>query len=756
MSHNLELLAPAGTVEVFEAAVTSGADAVYIGAPMANARALAKHFSFEEIAAMVDFAHRNEVKVYVAMNSLVTNEELASVIQSLSIFEGIGVDAVILQDLGIFALARKYFPKLRLHASTLLGAHNSLAVRQMAEMGFSRIVLAREMSIPEIMTAGRATRAELEVFVHGAMCFSYSGLCLASSFLGGKSGLRGRCVQPCRRKYSWRGKHRGSDSGYFFSMNDLNGVTLLGEIEQAGVNSLKIEGRMRSLQYITNVVKAYRTVIDNGSSVESIATAQDYLKHAMSRNTSTGFFALPDQTDIITPHHSGNIGIFMGRIEQRYGNKARVNLHEALSVGDRLRIHHEGSGERNAFTVKELWLEKRSVGTAAKRSSILIEVPETAKPADSFYKVDTAGSRSAASQAPQCDAKRFKKTIASLQASKRIVKIIEEHAPLWQTVQKYSSPNRGSHGTAPARLPVKGRFTTPPLRQREDRNLVKPALPLWLKVDGFRKVRTLPQNHPFSRIVVLLTHESFAQFRKGGVGGLNKKMVIWALPPIIFEENLPFYGDAISQLVARGFNDWQIGHFSQIGLFGQRMSDLDQRSVDGRGGRQKKKARAPGRLQRQIIHGGYTLNVLNSITLAELSQRGVKSIQIVIEADRQIVASIGQHKGAETGVTVYGFPSLLTARASLEVYKNTAALVSPKGESFILKNSEGVTQVVPQEPFSLLGYLAELHELGIDYGVVDLTNSPEKREQIGEILGRIAGKHKHRKLSSFNYNGKLL
>ncbi|MDH4321141.1 MAG: U32 family peptidase, partial [Desulfobulbaceae bacterium] len=259
----MELLAPAGSIEAFEAAVAAGADAVYIGAPTLNARALAKHFGMAEIAAMVDHAHQHEVKVYVAMNSLMKEEEIPAATHALAAFEHLGVDAVIMQDLGLYHLARRHFPKLRLHASTLLAGHNSAAVRQFVKMGFQRVVLARELAIPEIAAIHRQNQVELEVFIHGALCFSYSGLCLFSSFQGGKSGLRGRCVQPCRRRYTWSGKGKGgAPSGYLFSMNDLCGIDLIPQLREAGVTSLKIEGRMRSARYVEAVTAAYRMALD--------------------------------------------------------------------------------------------------------------------------------------------------------------------------------------------------------------------------------------------------------------------------------------------------------------------------------------------------------------------------------------------------------------------------------------------------------------------------------------------------------------
>ena len=200
---DMELLAPAGTLAAFAAALEAGADAVYVGAPGLNARALARDFTFAEIAAMTRHAHEQGRRLYVAMNSLVKEGELRLALENLEALARIGPDALIIQDLGLLHLARRFFPELRLHASTLMTATSSLAASRFASLGFRRVVLARELSLAEIRTIGERSGVELEIFIHGAMCFSYSGLCRFSSLHGGKSSLRGQCVQPCRRRYDW-------------------------------------------------------------------------------------------------------------------------------------------------------------------------------------------------------------------------------------------------------------------------------------------------------------------------------------------------------------------------------------------------------------------------------------------------------------------------------------------------------------------------------------------------------------------------
>ena len=423
----LELLAPAGSINVFEKAVEAGADAVYIGAPALNARALSKDFSMAEIAAMIQFAHDKGSKLYLAANSLLKENEIPQAIETLAMLEALQADALIVQDLGVYHLCKEYFPHLRLHASTLFGAHNSLAVRKFADMGFERVVLARELTIKEIGGIAEKSQVELEVFIHGALCFSYSGLCLFSSYLGGKSGLRGRCVQPCRRRYQW--KQQGEKPGYYFSMNDLSGIELVHELKKAGVSSLKIEGRLRSAHYVSSVVKAYRMVIDADAGDRNIlAQAEELLSQAMGRKTSQGYFSTVESKELISPYHSGNIGMYLGRAGKGTGKgKVSLDLKEPLQVGDRLRLHQEETGERVAFTLRNLTKDGRKVSHAAPGDSLIVEVPAVVKTGDSLFKVDSRTAREAEKAQSSIDPKRFNQGVKKLeQKTKQKVSAIQQ------------------------------------------------------------------------------------------------------------------------------------------------------------------------------------------------------------------------------------------------------------------------------------------------------------------------------------------
>jgi len=711
----LELLAPAGTLNVFEKAIEAGADAVYIGAPYLNARALAKDFSMDEIAAMLDHAHKNKVKVYLAANSLIKETEIRHAVNTLALLAALQPDGLIIQDLGLYRLCKRFFPELRLHASTLFGAHNSLAVRQFAELGFKRVVLARELSIKEIGRISKKTEVELEVFVHGALCFSYSGLCLFSSYLGGKSGLRGRCVQPCRRRYDWAGGH--PKGGYFFSMNDLSAIDLLPQLQKAGVTSLKIEGRLRNAQYVASVVKAYRTILDApAGDQDSMGRAQEFLHEAMSRKTSHGFFRSAKDQQVISPQHSGNIGIHLGRVSRVTKNsRAVLSIREPIQQGDRLRLHQEATGERVAFTLRGLEKTGSKTNKAIQGEKVSIKVPAEVRKGDSLYKVDSRAGRMAEREQPSIFPKKFHKKIALL---------LQKNKGKIEGIIRKLGHVQGSSRKKFTRLAR--------VKKSRGRRMRIPLLTI--KIDD---LQLLKSRWPFvpEMLLVELSHKTFNSFPKTrkNVKGYQRKLV-WTLPPVINEDEIDFFSKAIDTLISNGFKTWEISHIGQL-LFFKEKEDI------------------------RLI-GNYTLNVLNSQALLTLHSLGVEKAQAAIEIDRSsladICSSMQSHKSDfDLGLTVYGTPPLFTARPVASHFKYDKFLQSPKKEVFTLRKEWGGTIAIAKDPFSLLSKLPELKEMGLDYAVIDLCHRKIAGKEIEEIGRLLAGRRGRKRLSSFNYNGKL-
>lgn len=339
----MELLAPVGSREAFQAAVQNGADAVYFGGKVFNARQHAENFSLADMKEKVRYAHLHGVRVYVTVNTLITNEELPELIKYLYDLYENQVDAVIIQDLGVAYLVRRLLPHMVIHASTQMTIHNSVGIRFLEERGFARVVLAREVSLQNIALLKKRTQLDLEVFVHGALCVSYSGLCLMSSMIGGRSGNRGRCAQPCRLTYTLvdeAGKEIKAAGPHLLSPRDLKMIEQLPLLVQARIASLKIEGRMKRPEYVATVIRNYRKALDDYyKSPETFRVgeaSQKELEQIFNRDFTTGYYLEKPGMQLMSYQRSNNRGIKLGRVVNfnPKTNRVTIRLEEPLAVGD--------------------------------------------------------------------------------------------------------------------------------------------------------------------------------------------------------------------------------------------------------------------------------------------------------------------------------------------------------------------------------------------------------------------------------------
>ena len=770
---DLELLAPAGTVPAFEAALAEGADAIYLGAPAFNARALARDFSFAEIGAMIQAAHGQGKKVYLAMNSLVKEEELRQAVETLYCIAQMDADALIVQDLGLLHLGRRFVPQLPMHASTLMAAHNSLAVEYLAGLGCRRIVLARELSLVEISRISECAArlgVELELFVHGAMCFSYSGLCRFSSLHGGKSSLRGQCVQPCRRRYQWLnsgkpGKSPGAahDGGYLFSMNDLSGINKLDGLAAAGVRSLKIEGRLKSVAYVRNTVRAYRLALDARSEQNQklrtamLAEAQSCLDAAMGRRGSSGFFAdgAAASAGLISPEQSGNTGTLAGVLRRvdtvRHQNKTvavqlSVQLRAAVRSGDRLRLHDERSDSRFSFTLRVFRVAGKTRQEA--RAGELVEMRVADAKLGSIrppfqgklYRVDVSGRTERISEALQRLIARQKLPSLPAELKARIDREIPgpesgEQEPFSQA----ASPRRGAKRSQPGQ---------PKLRQMQ----------WWLQAASLEALRC---RFPFavSRFLLELTADNIEQaLSSQGRRILRNTRLTWVLPPVILEERLDWYRQALARLQAAGWQAFQLGHPSQIQLFAAPEGEAAAEPLE--------------------LFGDWSCNVLNHAAIQAMASQGFRGLQFSLETDRQtLLTSLAAHAASSVapaashatatirqpgqpggscavGLLLYGRPALFTSRLQAPHFKGRHSLLSPHGERYFLRQEEDTVAVYPHQPFSLLAHGRELGTMSLHYFVVDISHGHPKREA-ALVAALFSGKGEVPPHFSGNYGGVL-
>ena len=373
-----ELLAPAGDFSAACAAFHYGADAVYAGLPRFSARAEAVNLTPEELRRIVAHAHALQPRrrVYVTFNTLVQEHELAAAVETLEELDDIGVDGVIVQDLGVYRLARRAFPHLRLHASTQLAVHNLAGARALAELGFSRVVLARELALDEIAAISREAGIEIEIFVHGALCYSYSGVCLFSSHQTGRSGNRGRCAYCCREPLTPAmpdGQRENVPAQFPFSMRDLALAPLLHDVAAAGVASLKIEGRMKNALYVACVTDYYRRKLDGRLAPDEEARLVEDLQTIFSRPWTQLYAAGrdADAATIIDPAAVGHRGAPIGEVQtvtvDAAGRWLRFQMRRALEKHDGLQIELPRGGKPYGFAVMDF----RRVGS----SRLEVELP---------------------------------------------------------------------------------------------------------------------------------------------------------------------------------------------------------------------------------------------------------------------------------------------------------------------------------------------------------------------------------------------
>ena len=347
----MENLAPAGTREALDRAVAAGADAVYLGYSAFSARATAGNFDQDALREAVRFAHLHHVRVHVTVNTLVKDDELDDVLDVLRFLNSIPVDAVLIQDLGVLSLARRCFPELPVHASTQMAIHNATGAAWCSQKGMKRVVLARECSVSEIALAAKQP-IEVEVFGHGAQCVGVSGQCLFSSMIGGRSGNRGRCAQPCRMQYAWRGR-----TAAWLSPRDVCLRNDLPALDRAGVASVKLEGRLKRPEYVACVASSYRKGIDTlaqGSFRKADQAEMQGLLQIFQRGGFMRGYAMGcEDAGVICEDRVNHGGVHLGRVEAVAGGMARIRLEQDLHDGDGLQFRTSSGDQETIYAGHE-------------------------------------------------------------------------------------------------------------------------------------------------------------------------------------------------------------------------------------------------------------------------------------------------------------------------------------------------------------------------------------------------------------------
>lgn len=382
----IDLLSPVGNFDSLKAAVQNGANSVYFGADLFSARAYASNFNMEELEQAITYAKTRGVKTNLTLNTLITDNEFNDAFELAKKAYEFGIDAIIVQDLGLAKQLVKNFPDLDIHASTQMTVHNLQGVLKLQELGFKRVVLSRELSLQEIEYICKNSNIEIECFIHGALCISYSGQCLFSSMVGGRSGNRGKCAQPCRLPYKLLENDTEIDKGFLLSTRDLCGLDFIPNLIKAGVTCLKIEGRMKSPEYVATVTRIYRKYIDiaekiiyentslvnddtekidnqitnNFSEYKVDETDRKILLQAFNRGmSSNGHLANEPNKNLIFKEKPNNMGLFLGKVEKYNKNKGyiTVKLQEPIEIGDTISLEKE----TGSYNVSELMDKNKNI-----------------------------------------------------------------------------------------------------------------------------------------------------------------------------------------------------------------------------------------------------------------------------------------------------------------------------------------------------------------------------------------------------------
>ncbi|MHB8790766.1 MAG: U32 family peptidase [Desulfobulbaceae bacterium] len=686
----LELLAPAGSLDAFFAALDNGADAVYCGMKEFSARVKAKNFTMDEVERLTAHAHRQRKKLYVTLNTLIKEAELPLLADVLANLAAIGVDGIIIQDLGVWRLARTWFPELPLHASTQMTVHNGAGVRMLEQMGFSRAVLARELSLAEIAEIRRQTTIELEHFVHGALCFSVSGQCLFSSTVSGMSGNRGRCAQPCRRRY----QHR-DQSGYFFSTSDLCAIDLLPDLISAGITSFKIEGRMKSAEYVARVVAAYRLVLDApaGERKAALREAGEHLALSFGRPTTRGFLTGFVPAGIATPSQQGTLGHHLGNVISLRQGLIGLTVNDRLHVGDRLRIQPQNDQAGTGFTVREMLAGDTEVRVAKAGEFVRVRNfgKGTVHIGDAVFKV---GGKPLF-------------TLSSDACQKRLAEI--------------SLPGDGRQSAGDRAEQARAAL----LAARTE-NIRAATDSLTVRGRALAECKLLEQPG-VERLQLPLTPDNLAQVKKNErrLAGLKDRL-IWEIPPLLFGNEWQEYRRAVQMLAGQGFRTFRLANLGHIPLFAG-LEDI------------------------QLL-GGFRCSILNSQAALAWHKLGLGEIAASIEDDCRNLAEIFRRPlPLPLAVTVYAPLPVLLSRVPLRGIRSGTVLRSDKEEGYRILAPAGLTEVIGEQDFSLLGRLRELRAMGCRRFLVDLGHCGVDSAKGRQVLAALAADRRVDETSSLNY-----
>lgn len=723
-----ELLAPAGNVEALDAAIGEGADAVYMGLKSFNARLRSSNFAWNQFEAAVQAVHKQKKKIFVTVNTVVEERELERLYRFLAYLERIGPDGVIVQDFGVVRMIQEFFPKLKIHASTQMNCASSGAVNLMGKEGIRRVVLARELGLEEIKDIRSKTNVELEVFVHGALCVSESGLCLFSSYLGGKSANRGMCTQACRRFYEAE-TDSGIKKGYYFSPYDLQLLEKLPDLITAGVDSFKIEGRMKSAEYVGSVTAAYRYVMDHWQEDRkgAIATGKRMLSTDFARAKTLYWYNTKKDGEfnaetLLKPDQAGGTGIYLGKID-----KIKTDYVETVDGN----INFSDNSESTEDSIEE----------TPKNVLDVMAIPDSEDFQDNIQ--DNIQDNFQEEEFVSKEKKIFARLVGgnyepdvgdSIRLHKKDDTGRESHKIKFTKEGWIDIPRGFSRGDEVYLLQTKSmskrypkvlpgdlsRYRSQPGAQilpiMDLTPLQKDSLSffpegLYIQVSSIRDLHTVLAEQPIRIILEYNTETRTHLIESDGTLPISKKTVFISLDPFCPQELENKLVDDINYLVEKGYVNWVVNNPAHITLLRQCM--------------QAKGVKKPG-----IIAGPY-LYTFNRWAVSWLENQNIEAFVMSAENSKDNLESTFEVKHRkQVLVPVLSWPALFRMRFKLPQSYDFTTFKDKEGLEFSALSTPDGSYVMPANPFSLIDKVSSLRSAGFTHFLLDFSRI---RIQKGEL-----------------------
>ncbi len=677
-----ELLAPAGNTEALDAAIGEGADAVYLGLKSFNARLRSSNFAWNQFESAVQAVHKLGKKIYVTVNTVVEESETERLYRFLSYLDKIGPDALIVQDFGLVRMVQEFFPRLVLHASTQMNASSAAAVNLLSKEGIKRVVLARELHGEEIRSIRQNTASELEVFVHGALCVSESGLCLFSSYLGGKSANRGMCTQACRRYYEAESGAGAKEKGYYFSPNDLQLIDRIPFLAETGVDSFKIEGRMKSAEYVGSVTAAYRYVLDHWQEDKegAVAAGKRMLATDFARAKTHFLFDGADSSKFLNPDQAGGTGIYLGKIDavrteknaeadgipEMAGAVQKFALLKGGSydpeAGDSIRIHKKDDSGRVSYKVQSV----KRFANAKDRQEPWISVPGDALRGDTVYLLQTKSM-----------SKRYKRVLGS-------------------DLSQFRLQPGGE------RLPV---LDLTPL-QKETLSFFPEGT--YIQVSTVSDLYAVAPEHPVRFIIELNTETRRSLIEKKEALPCGKKQIFISLDPFCPPTTQEVLENDIEELSALGFTQWVVNNPAHIAL-------LKNKNV-------------------RIIGGPY-LYTFNRWAVSWLENQNIDAFIMSYETSLKTLETIFEgFQRSRMMICLFSYPALFRMRFKLPETYDFSWFADKEGMMFRALSTPDGSFVMPEKPFSIIDRTHHLRKLGFSRFLIDMSKTAVRRADIKVLM----------------------